>query len=130
MILTISLVYLLSANTNTLGTLPASSPSLQYVDGVSEVLKRVLASVGVRTVLKPLRTLRQSLCHPKDVIPAMEMSDVIYCIPCKDCQATYVRETTRRLVKRLDEHKRAVRKGEMELSALAEHAWKEGHGVD
>ena len=33
-------------------------------------------------------------------------------------------------MKRLDEHKRAVRKGEMELSALAEHAWKEGHGVD
>ena len=52
------------------------------------------------------------------------------CIPCKDCPATYVGETTRRLVKRLDEHKRAVRKGEMKLSALAKHAWKEGHGVD
>ena len=42
----------------------------------------------------------------------------------------YVGETSRRLVKKLDEHKRAVRKGEMELSALAEHARKEGHGAD
>ena len=33
-------------------------------------------------------------------------------------------------MKRLDEHKRAVRKGEMKLSALAEHVWQEGHGVD
>ena len=33
-------------------------------------------------------------------------------------------------MKRLDEHKRTVRKGEMELSSLAEHAWEEGHGVD
>ena len=66
----------------------------------------------------------------KDVIPAMEMSDVVYCIPCKDCPATHVGETTRRLAKRLDEHKRAVRKGEKELPALAEHTRKEGHGVD
>ena len=40
-----------------------------------------------------------------------------------------VGETTGRLVKRLDEHRRAVRKGEMELSALAEYAWKEDHAV-
>ena len=33
-------------------------------------------------------------------------------------------------MKRLDEHKRVVRTGEMELSALAEHVWKEGHGMD
>ena len=33
-------------------------------------------------------------------------------------------------MKRLDEHKRAVKKGELEVSALAEHVWKEGHSVD
>ena len=33
-------------------------------------------------------------------------------------------------MKRLDEQKRAAKKVEMELSALAEHVWKEGHGVD
>ena len=33
-------------------------------------------------------------------------------------------------MQRLDEHKRAVRKGEKELSALEEHAWREGRGVD
>ena len=34
-----------------------------------------------------------------------------------------------KLVKRLEEHMRAVRNGEMELSALAEHVLKECHGV-
>ena len=77
-----------------------------------------------------VQTLTQILCHRKDVIPATEMSGVVYCIPCKDCPATYVGETTRRLAQRLDEHKMTVRKGEKELSALEEHAWKEGPGLD
>ena len=33
---------------------PEATVCLPYVTGVSEVLKRVLASVGVRTVSKPL----------------------------------------------------------------------------
>ena len=55
---------------------------------------------------------------------------VVYCIPCAECPATYVGETKRKLCKRVDEHRRAVRMADFNSSALAEHAWSAGHNVD
>ena len=54
----------------------------------------------------------------------------MYCIPCVDCPATYVRETKSRLGKRIDEPKRAVQITEVEFSPLAEHVCKSDHRVD
>ena len=109
---------------------PKATVCLPYVHGVSEPLKRVLKRLHIRTVMKPHQTLRQRLIHPKDVILDMEKSDVVFCIPCADCPATYVGETKRKLCKRMDEHKRAVRMEDFNTSAIAEHAWNAGHGVN
>ena len=104
--------------------------SLPYVHGVSDALKRALESFHIRTVMKPYWSLMRRLVHPKDVVPEMERSNIVYCIPCADCPATYVGETKRRLGKRVDQHRRAVHKAEVEVSALAEHVWKSDHRVD
>ena len=80
--------------------------------------------------MRPHRTLNQRLVHPKDAIPDMEKSGVICCILCAECLATYVGETKRKLCKRMDEHKRAVRMADFNVSVIAEHAWNAGHGVD
>ena len=60
----------------------------------------------------------------------MEKSGVIYCILCVECLATYVGETKRKLCKRVDEHKKAVRVADFNESVITEHAWNAGHGVD
>lgn len=39
-------------------------------------------------------------------------------------------ETKRKLCKRLEENKRAVRMADINASAVAEHAWGAGHTVD
>ena len=39
-------------------------------------------------------------------------------------------ETKRMLATRLKEHKAACRLGAFERSAVAEHAWQEGHEID
>ena len=49
---------------------------------------------------------------------------------CAECQATYVGETKRKLCKRLEEHKRAVRMANLNASAIAVYAWNVGHAVD
>ena len=41
-----------------------------------------------------------------------------------------VGETKGRLESRLAEHLKAVQRGEVNISALAEHAWNSGHHVD
>ena len=57
---------------------PKATVCLPYTKGISEPLKRGLQS---RTVLRPHRMLKQSLVHPKDAIPDMKKSNVVYCIP-------------------------------------------------
>ena len=47
---------------------------------------------------------------------------MVYRVPCGDCPATYVGPTKRRLEKRIDEHRRAIQRAEVETSALAERA--------
>ena len=103
---------------------------LPYVKRISESLKRILQGFNISTVMRPHHTLKQRLVHPKDAIPNMEKSSVIYCIPCAECPATYVGETKRKLCKRMDEHKRTVRMADFNVSAIAEHTWNAGHGVD
>ena len=42
----------------------------------------------------------------------------------------YVGQTGRSLECRLKEHKRGVKCGSVDASAIAEHVWNEGHQVD
>ena len=57
-------------------------------------------------------------------------SNVVYEVKCKDCEASYVGETGRRLKTRITEHKRALQKGKTNISAIADQAWRVGHDID
>ena len=103
---------------------------LPYVRGVSESLRRVLGPLGVRVGFRPANTLGRMLSRPKDVIPDVQKSGVVYKIPCASCPASYIGQTGRRLQQRLDEHKRAIRQADFNASPLAEHVWTEEHQVD
>ena len=100
---------------------------LPYVRGLSEALRRILASMEIRVSFKPLQSIRHLVSSPKDRIPDLQRSGVVYKIPCAVCPAAYIGQTGRRLCQRLDEHKRAVKSADFNSSALA---WTEGHPVD
>ena len=55
--------------------------------------------------------------------------EVVYQIPCQDCDSVYIGETGRSLGKRITEHKCAVKTGDRK-NGVAVHAWDEGHRVD
>ena len=104
--------------------------TLPYIKGLSEALRRVLQCTNIRTVFRPCSTLRQQLMHPKDELSCFHKPNVVYSIPCKDCPATYVGQTSRQLLTRIQEHRRAVTNCDVATSAIAEHAWNEDHHVD
>ena len=54
---------------------------------------------------------------------------MVYSIPCQDCRFIYIGETVCHLSTRHDQHRDAVKKGNTEKSAVAEHAWKHQHRV-
>ena len=63
---------------------------MPYVRGVSESLRRILTPLGIRTCFKPHKIIRQILCKPKDPIPDLQQSGIVYMIPCSKCPASYV----------------------------------------
>ena len=99
-------------------------------EGYIRVLRWVLVPLGVKVGFRPANTLRSMLSRPKDVIPDMQRSGVVYKIPCASCPASYIGQTGRRLQQRLDEHKRAIRQADFNASPLAEHVRTEEHQVD
>jgi len=80
-------------------------------------------------VFKSGGTLRQALTRVKTATPEMKKKEVIYEVPCMDCDKSYIGETGRSLQKRLTEHKAAVRKG-VSKNGIAVHVQKHDHRVD
>ena len=60
----------------------------------------------------------------------MNRSEVVYRIPCADCDKSYVGRTGRNLSQRIKKHKRAVATLSTDNSALAEHVLAEDHLLD
>ena len=65
----------------------------------------------------------------KDKIKKEKNSNLIYKIPCKDCDKCYIGETKQLLQKRLNQHKNDI-KNNKENTALAVHANIEKHNFD
>ena len=61
--------------------------------------------------------------------PDLVKKDVVYDVPCMDCEKVYVGETSRSLKRRLMEHRRAVR-CEDRKNGIATHACDHEHIVN
>ena len=66
---------------------------------------------------------------PKDSVTKEQQTDVIYSIPCKDCDNEYIRQTKRQFGTRLKEHQKAVFFCKKENSALSEHTCLTNHTI-
>jgi len=79
-----------------------------YVKGLTEAFGRILKSHGIATANRPHRTLRNFVVHPKDKVRDKQKTELIYCVPCKNCSSSYVGETGRKFGLRIEEHKKEV----------------------
>lgn len=104
---------------------PTTKPPSLYlpcVQGLSEKIQTACKKIGVEAVFKSHGTLRQLLMKVKSKRPAMRRKEVVYRIPCQDCDVAYIGETGRSLQKRLTEHKYAVKSNDRK-NGMAVHAW-------
>ena len=90
---------------------------------MSEHIQRVCNQIGVKTIFKSSGTLRQALVHVKNPRPQSIKKDVVYEVPCLDCEKVYIGETGRNL------HRAAVRRGDRN-NGVAVRAWDHDHRVD
>jgi hypothetical protein len=101
-----------------------------FYGDASQQVGRILAKHNLRPAFAPVRRMCSLLSRAKDPVPSDQKSNVVYKIPCKSCPMSYIGETGRRLVDRVYEHKQALRKMDIDKSALAEHAITHDHEVD
>ncbi|EZA49073.1 hypothetical protein X777_12782 [Ooceraea biroi] len=71
---------------------------------ISDKLKNVVRDVNVRMAYSSLNKLQRFVKVHKDALPVSSNKDVVYRITCKDCDATYVGQTSRQLKTRTSEH--------------------------
>ena len=69
------------------------------------------------------------LTNVKDKNKPENRQGAVYKIKCCDCQSSYIGETGRNLSRRLTEHKRATRNGDVN-NHIAEHHLKTKHQID
>ena len=85
-----------------------------YVRGLSERLEKVCTPLGVRPIFKPWNTLRRMLMQVKDRTPMGNKKEIVYEVPCHDCEMKYIGETKRSMKERVAEHRYAVKKEDVQ----------------
>ena len=104
--------------------------NLPYVKGTGEILRRIFQKHKIRCTFYSSDTLWNKLSHPKDPVDSNQQNNVVYKIPCSDCNAVYIGESKRTLDQRVKEHERAVRNGDIDKNEIADHSWKHDHKFD
>ena len=104
--------------------------TIPYLQGTSEKIRRILNEAGLKVSFTLVKTIGNFLTVPKDPIQEHEKSQLVYKIPCADCEFVYIGQTKRDLKSRIAEHKRAVKNQEPEKSALCEHLMLFDHCIN
>jgi len=113
--------------------------------GISERVARVMKRHRVPVAVRPVKTLRRLVVHPKDKQEKEEIMDCVYKISCGNYAKTYMGETGRKFGTRLKEHKTDVEAttnkpftrsqrlsslSEQNKSALTDHASHDNHVIN
>ena len=97
---------------------------LLYVKGLAERTQKICSLYDIRTVFTSGSTLREYFFRVKPPTEFNITKNCVYSIP-RSCGKIYKGETGRPLKVRLEEHREAVVRGEIEKSGMVDHIWKE-----
>ena len=101
-----------------------TSVCIPYVKGLAKRIKKICSPYDIRTVFTSGSTLRRYHFRVKPPTEFNMTKNCVYSIPCS-CGKIYKGETSRPLKVRLEEHRKAIVRGEIEKSGMADHIWKE-----
>ena len=103
--------------------------SRTLIQGIAELIRKVLNNCGIKVSLKPFQTLGHIFGKPKNRVPTDQKTHAEYYIPCGGCEKVYLGQTKRQFCTRLKEHQRAVSNFNSSKSAVAEHVCETSHDI-
>lgn len=111
---------------NSLNAQRLATLSIPYIPRLFENISQKMKKYNIRTVPKITSSLNRYVRRGKDSTQKMDQSGVVYKINCKDCDATYVGETKRKLSTRINEHYKNSLKDDKEF-VINDHMNKLNH---
>lgn len=102
---------------------------LPYVAGLSESLQRIFRGLPVQLTFKSTNNLSWLFTGHKDQLLKINMSRIVFKIPCAECNFVFVDQTRKKLSVRLKELWFSIQNPHIEhlSSALSQHAFKFNH---
>lgn len=104
--------------------------AIPYIEGLSELIASSIKKSNIKIGYRCLRRLNGYIKPQKDKNELSNNSNVIYKINCRDCNATYIGQTKRKLGTRLKEHKNNIKLDSTRLSVISEHISNLSHSFD
>jgi hypothetical protein len=108
---------------------PIRRITLPYINKISETTARILDKHNLKVAHKPTNKLKSIFTTHKDQTDLLDKHNVIYQIPCKDCEKVYIGETSKTVKSRITEHKNAIKR-EDSRSLPAAHVINNDHSFD
>ena len=103
---------------------------IPYIKKVSEVAASVIDKSETIIGYRVINKLNKFVKVHKDVNQLAVNNNVVYKIPCKGCNASYVGQTKRQLRTRLKEHMNNIKLDPTKHSVISEHIIDCGHSFD
>ena len=97
---------------------------LSYVRGLGENIQMICNPYDIRMSFRSKSTLCRHLLRVKPPTEYHMTKNCVYSIPCS-CGKVFKAETCRPLKVRLEEHCKAVVRGEKEKLSMADHIWRQ-----
>lgn len=105
---------------------------IPFLNGISQALSKKLTTDNCKIAFYNANKIGNLFSNIKDPIVDLDRNNVIYSIPCGNCQACYIGQTSQLLNKRLSQHKRDcnITFVDNPKTALAVHHFENGHVFD
>lgn len=104
--------------------------SLPFIDGITQKLCKIFKDIpNIKTANTSVLKINSIFTKLKCKDNVTNMSNVIYSIPCRDCDKIYIGQTSQTIKKRLAIHKSDC-KLRPERCALANHAVNNKHSIN
>ena len=103
---------------------------IPYVEGFYEKLTKLLGRFDIRCIGVPANNLGSKIARNAPYRDKYKQRNVVYRLPCADCDQVYIGETCRRLGVRVNEHKCCVATRKVTSNAVARHCVDTGHGIN
>ncbi|KYN09785.1 hypothetical protein ALC57_18089, partial [Trachymyrmex cornetzi] len=104
---------------------------IPYIPSISEKVKTFFKKIpGLMIAYRGIQKLNSLIRVQKDKLETASQADVVYRIDCKNCDVSYVGQTSRCVQVRMSEHRNHINRNTFQSSVITEHRLQTSHDFD